>query len=233
MHSPSLSDRGLAGQQKEAPRTRWLDRGAGSELGLGGELSALVSNTPWLRIKARIPRRRLGRLRQRHLDACYGRGSQTAEPAGVGKGPRAYALGTGQSAPRRIEARGATSRIVLFPQRNANSTKLRSRSQKKPRARGDGHGADWRAHPGRENRARPINKRDQRSIVPASNTRSPPNSPSAKAPRGNCIYRAGPNKRPSWGAGIGARLSLNGAPVCLFRGSRWLLPKRSLGVSHG
>ena len=59
-------------------------------------------------------------------------------------------------------------------------------------------------------------------------SRARPSYYKRKAPRGNSIYRAGPNKRLGEGRD-GARLKLNGAPVCLFRGSGLgLLPKRPL-----
>jgi hypothetical protein len=38
----------------------------------------------------------------------------------------------------------------------------------------------------------------------------------------------GTSQAPWRGAWIGARLKPNGVPVCLFRGCRWLLPKRPL-----
>jgi hypothetical protein len=71
-----------------------------------------------------------------------------------GKGPAPKGVGTGPSAPQRIEVRGATSRIVRFLQRNANSTKLQSRSQKKPRAERPDAGQYALVWDGRKSRAR-------------------------------------------------------------------------------
>jgi hypothetical protein len=46
--------------------------------------------------------------------------------------------------------------------------------------------------------------------------RASPSCSKRKAPRGNCIYRAGPNERPSWGAGILALVSVSTARRCAY-----------------